>query len=133
MNVTIDKILRSGPLPGGHVVIIDLLLSNGEELTIECAHEKLPHLAMAINDAGVIAERARAVAPGQAISTEVPYLAVDVATAVSTDSKYLVARFPTTVGPPVIVAMPSEIARKTIELLSIELENAGRRQAPKPS
>jgi hypothetical protein len=128
-EVLIDKIIRSGAIKGGHAVIVDLLLASGDMLTIECAHENLPFLAMAINDAGVIAERQRKAEPGATISTEVPYRVTDVGSGRSFDDKNVLLRFPTVVGPPVIVAMNLDLARKTIGLLSNELDSIG---SPRP-
>ena len=88
----IDKVLRSGAIKGGHAVIIDLLLTNGDELTLECRHETLPMLSMAAIDAGVIAERARTAGPAATISTEVPYYVTNVGSGVSVDRRFVLLR-----------------------------------------
>lgn len=122
----IDKVLRSGAIKGGHAVIMDLLLIDGNELTLECRHETLPMLSMAANDAGVVAERARRAGPTATISTEVPYYVKDVGSGVSTDGRFVLLRFPSSVGSPVIIAIPPDIARRSIELLTAELDKLGR-------
>jgi hypothetical protein len=132
-NKTISKILRSGALPGGHAVIVDLQLEGGEKLTLECHHEKLPLLAAAINDAGVVAERARKAFPGESISTVVPRFAMAVRAGTSADSLYIAVAFQTDTGAPLEIAMPPELARETIERLQYELDQLGRRPSIVPS
>lgn len=107
-------------------MIIDLLIEDGEEVTLECNHEKLPLLAIAINDAGVVAERARQALPGHAISTIVPHLGKAVRAGTSADSRYIALTFQTNVGAPLQVAMTPELARETIERLQNELSQLGR-------
>jgi hypothetical protein len=130
---TINKILRSGALPGGRAVIVDLQLEGGEALTLECHHEKLPLLAAAINDAGLVAERARKALPGESISTVVPRFAMAVRAGTSADNLYIALAFQTDTGTPLEIAMPPELARETIERLQYELDQLGRRPPIVPS
>ena len=68
-KLVIAEVLRSGALSGGHVIALDLKLTSGDTVTIECGQENLPFLSAAINTAGVVAERARKAQPGTEIST----------------------------------------------------------------
>lgn len=123
---TINKVLGSGSLPGGHTVIVALQIEGGEELTLECNHEKLPLLAIAINDAGVLAERARRSLPGQTISIIIPHLVKGVRAGTSEDNRYIALTFQTDVGSPLQIVMTPELARETIQRLQNELNQLGR-------
>lgn len=111
-------------------IALDLKLTNGDTVTIECGQENLPFLSTAINTAGVVAERARKAQPGIAISTEVPYRVKGVRAATSHDDKFVLAKFKTEVGTRVLVAMTPNLARETIARLTAELDQLGKRPPP---
>lgn len=119
--LSIENVVRSRVVKGGHAVAVDVLLTDGEEMTLECRHEILPLLVTAFNEAGVVAERVRMAGPGTAVSTEVPYYITDVGCGASIDGRFVILRYKTSAGPPVIVAIPPAIARRSVELALAEL------------
>jgi hypothetical protein len=87
----------------------------------------LPLLARAINDVGIVAEKARKALPGESISTVVPHLVLGVRTGTSEGDRYIGMKFQTNMGFPLEVAMTPELALETIERLTKELEQLGKR------
>jgi hypothetical protein len=126
---TIERIVQGRSTKGGHAIEIDLESSDGAHYTVECPMERASMLVHAIHNAAVVAERAVRTAPGQALSTEVPYTANNVRTRTSVDGQNVLLQFQIVTGFPVMIAMPLELARRTIELLSNELDPL-RRQPP---
>jgi hypothetical protein len=129
VDVTLHAMVRSEAIRGGHAIKLYIELSNQETLSIECDIEKLTALALAINNAGVLAERMRKAAPGSAISMEFPYRALDVRAGASAD-QHVILQFSTTEGPPVTVAMTPPIAQKTIQQLSVALTDLNVKKPP---
>ena len=125
---THHHVIQSRATNGGHAIELDISFENGEEETIEIPSEKAALFSNAIHNAASVAERMRRALPGEAVSTEVPYYATDVGTGRSVDNRYVLYRFPTTIGTPMSVAMTPEIARDAIQRLTAELENLGRQQ-----
>ena len=123
--LSIENVLRSRVVKGGHAVVLDVLLADGKEMTLECKYETLPLVVTAFNEAGVVAERVRMAGPGTVVSTEVPYYITDVSCGVSIDGSFVILRYKTSAGPPVIVAIPPAIARRSVELALAELSKLG--------
>jgi hypothetical protein len=123
---TFHHVAQSRAVKGGHVVELDLAFNADQVETIEISSEKLALLSNAIQNAAAVAERMRRALPGETVSTEVPYFATDVRTGSSVDNRYVLFRFPTTIGTPMNIAMTPEIARHAIERLTTELDNLGR-------
>jgi hypothetical protein len=119
--LSIGNVLRSRVVKGGHAIAVDVLLTDGKEMTLECRHEILPHVVTAFNEAGVVAERVRMAGPGTTVSTEVPYYITDVSCGASVDGRFVIIRYKTSAGPPVIVAIPPDIAKRSIQQAAAEL------------
>ncbi len=123
--LSIENVLRSRVVKGGHAIAVDVLLTGGTEMTLECRHDILPLIVTAFNEAGVVAERVRMAGPGTTVSTEVPYYVTDVGCGTSIDGRFVILRYKTSAGPPVIVAIPPAIARRSVELAVAELGKLG--------
>jgi hypothetical protein len=123
--LSIENVLRSRVVKGGHSIAVDVLLTGSTEMTLECRHDILPLIVTAFNEAGVVAERVRMAGPGTTVSTEVPYYITDVACGASIDGRFVILRYKTSAGPPVIVAIPPDIVKRSIELTLAELSKLG--------
>jgi hypothetical protein len=123
--LSIENVLRRRVVKGGHATAVDVLVTDGKEMTLECRHEILPLVVTAFNEAGVVAERVRMSGPGTTVSTEVPYYVTDVSCGASIDSSFVIFRYKTSAGPPMIVAIPPAIARRSAELALAELGKLG--------
>jgi hypothetical protein len=88
---------------------------------IRSAYQDAPRLVQAIVQAAKIAEQMQNAMPGQGIELVSPYTAADIRTGSSPDGEIVLLAFATTQGVPVEIAMPTNLARETIERLSTEL------------
>ena len=128
----VNAVLQSRSVAGGHVIEIDLQFDDETRSTLQIPFEKIPFVMQAIWKAAAVAETTRRQAAGeQMMALVVPYRMEDMRTGHSTDGT-IVADFRTAQGP-VQIAMSPDQTRLTIERLTAELANLGRRQFPQPS
>jgi len=117
----------------GHAIELEVQLADGSVETIRCDAHLAPRLSQAVIQASMDAERQRRGGPQSDTVLEVPYLATDCKTGVTTDGKYVALGFATASGPPVLIAMPENLATRTIESLEAELARLNSHRPPQTS
>jgi len=130
---TIKGVVQGRSVDGGHAIEIEFLLTDNSTYTVKIPYENIPQTMHAISASASVAETAQKVsASGQSqFAAIVPYRATNVRTGSSPDGQIAV-EFATALGP-VQVAMPSDMARLTIEHLASELGRLDKPQGPKLS
>jgi hypothetical protein len=125
----IKRVVETRAVDHGHAIEVELEYRDGSIETIKCPFERAGMLVHGITNATVVAERMRSTQPKQKISLEVTYDVTEVHTGPSVDGKKIALRFQTTLGSPAILAMSLDLARRTIERITAELEKV-RKQPP---
>ena len=90
---TINAVLQSRSVSGGHAIEVDFQLTDGSVHTLRLPFERIPFVMHAITNAASVAEATqRAEARDRSVAVIVPYLAGDLRTGSSPDGT-VVAEF----------------------------------------
>jgi hypothetical protein len=128
----VNAVLQSRSVAGGHAIEVDFQFDDDSRLTLQILFQVLPTVMHAIWNAAAIAETTQRQSAGERMMAVVlPYRMQDMRTGHSPDGT-VVADFRTAQGP-VQIAMTPDQTRLTIERLTTELANLGRRQFPQLS
>jgi hypothetical protein len=133
MTKTIKRVVTAGAIEHGHGIQIELEFTDGSPEILRCEPHIAPSIARAVLEASAVAEMQRKLQPGEGIEIEIPYQATDLLVARARDNRSLAIKFLTKVGVPLVVAMTPNLARKTIERLSAQLNNLGKTPPSRPN
>lgn len=132
MTVFVNLILESRSVLGGHAIEIDFDLNDKSLSTLQIPFPQIPILLRAIWQAAAIAETTQRRAAGEQMTAVVaPYQATDIRVGSSQEGTIL-ADFSTVQGP-MQIAMTADLARLTIERLSMAVTDLATRQFPRLS
>ncbi|MGB7658735.1 MAG: hypothetical protein WBL96_10425 [Pseudolabrys sp.] len=84
--------------------------------------ELAPRLVQSLIQGAATAERMRKAEPGSVVSTSTPWRAKDVRTGAIVGTDLFAIGFTTEEGPPVEIAMPRDVAEKTIRSILDDLK-----------
>jgi len=123
---------QSRSVAGGHAIEIDFQLNDGSLSTMQIPFPQIPILLRIIWEAAAVAETTQRQAAGeQMIAVVAPYRATSMRSGSSQDGTIL-ADFSTAQGP-MQIAMTADLARSTIEQLSVAVTAHDKQQFPRPS
>jgi hypothetical protein len=112
----------------GQALRIEVQFEDGTREQIDFGAELAPRLVQSLIQGAATAEKMRKAEPGSAVSMNMPWHVRDVRTGDIVGTDLLAVGFATEEGPPVEIALPRDVAEKTIRSI---LDDLKRRSPPK--
>jgi len=106
----------------GQTLRIEMQFEDETKEQIYLGPELAPRLVQSLIQCAATAERMRKAEPGSVVSTSTPWRAKDVRTGTIIGTDLFAIGFTTEEGPPVEIAMPRDVAEKTIRSILDDLK-----------